>query len=146
MAITMSIKRLVTSFKDTFRGIDANMSFVKYIGDRCIDVFLIDGTRMRYSYDARMLIEVENDCHWMEWYEHPAYPLPEKHYILTNAELIRGRMDALGISHRELARKANLSERGLSKILEGTVCPSSYTLYILEKCLWNSDCDPWHLL
>ena len=144
--MSITINGIVKDFKNIFSELVQDMSFVRYAGDNCIDVFFTDDSRMRYFYDEHRVIEFEEHTQWMECYENAMYPLSEEHYILLNSELIQGRMDALGISRKELAQKAAISERGLYKILRGRGTASSYTLYILEFVLQNSRNDRWHLL
>ncbi len=146
MARSITIPQMVKGYFNNIPGHRAEASFVEYAGNATIYMYLASGLRVVYSYKDDIVKGVEVDVNYMKDLKERWDVKTEKQYRAAFSYLLRGRMDALEVSAEELAKRCNISESTIHRILNKQVTPSGFTVYILEKNLQNSQNDIWCFL
>lgn len=146
----VTMRMMVSRFRELMPDMWERMIFACYRGDCCVEAYFDDDTMLVYNY-------LENDIEYFDGdrgfddYLHDRYfdtmvPLTEANYRKQFAELLQGRMDARLISRREVSRSIGISDSALFRYMSGERTPSAYIVYLLNRNLRNSKSDPWHLL
>lgn len=146
MSRSITIPQMVKAYFNNIPGHRAEASFVEYAGNATIYMYLVSGIKVVYSYKDDIVKGIEVDVNYMEDLKKRWDVKTEKQYRAAFSYLLRGRMDALEVSAEELAKRCNISESTIHRILNKQVTPSGFTVYILEKNLRNSQNDIWRFL
>lgn len=138
--------RAVNTYYEKFPGHIGQVSFVEYAGESLLNVYLLSKAKIVYDLNLDMVKCVLLDVDYVDAYlkEHPVKT--EADYRDVFSYLLMGRLDALRMSIDYLAEKSNISRQTIHRILAKQVTPSSYTAYILEKNLQNSENDIWRFI
>lgn len=149
MIKNLTVGMILADFCEQFSSYEDSMVFVEYVGAGCIDVYLQDSTYIQYSYDEHdiVIFKIGHSFqdYWLPRYDDRLFPLSESSYRERFAVLLRGRMYAQHISRKWLAERTGISEMSLYRYMRGERTPSSYSIYILNYHLRNSEDDPWVL-